>query len=135
MFVPPSQKVPKKSLTRFGNQPWGRALFDTIAREVDSVFGRQIDLFTKAASSKLGEIGSAINRVEGKIAATVAHYEKAAAEAHLRTAEALDAERKEKKIICQWLNGLTLRVCFRLRHLRRSLPSSMFNRVSGIIFA
>jgi hypothetical protein len=46
-----------------------------------------------------------VDRVEAKVAATVAHFELVCAEAELRASEAIDGERLEKKVLCQWLNG------------------------------
>jgi hypothetical protein len=43
-FVSPSKKVnPKKNFKKlYGNLPWGKGLFDSLLREVDLAFGRQV---------------------------------------------------------------------------------------------
>jgi|AntAceMinimDraft_5_1070358.scaffolds.fasta_scaffold204804_1 hypothetical protein len=45
-FVPPSKQVnTKKNFKKlFGDLPWGKSLFDTLLREVDMAFGRQVRL-------------------------------------------------------------------------------------------
>ncbi len=46
-----------------------------------------------------------MNRVEEKLASLLAHHERAVADSAANGKRAIDEERKEKKILCQWLNG------------------------------
>jgi len=61
-FVPPSRTVnAKKNLRKtYGDLPWGKTLFDSLLREVDTSFGRQCDLFEKSASLKLETMAASV---------------------------------------------------------------------------
>jgi len=103
-FIPPSKKK-NKSLMRFAKISYGPKLFDMLTREVDLLLGRQIDQFEKNINSRLEQMAISIDKVESNIAAVLAHHEVIAAESEVRALEAVDKERVEKKVLCQWLNG------------------------------
>ena len=113
-FVNPSAKVVKKSLTRFADQPYGKELFETLKTEFDQEVGRTFDKFEKSANRKITVIGQQVNKLESNMAKLVGHHEMVAAEANMHAIEAVDDERREKKILCQWLNGFMVSASHRL---------------------
>jgi hypothetical protein len=104
-FVPPSKNALKKTLARYGKEPWGKGLFESLQREIDLVMTRQQELFEKEVAAKFEQLALGLTRVEGKVASTVSHHEYVALESDMRANEAIDEERAEKKVLCQWLNG------------------------------
>ena len=104
-FENPSVKVVKRSLTRFADQPYGPTLFETLKNEFDLEVGRTLDKFEKSATRKMEDIGKRAVSLESNLAKLVGHHEMVAAEANMHAVEAVDEERREKKILCQWLNG------------------------------
>ena len=96
-FVAPSNM---KDFSRFAKEhSIGKKLFEILEKEVMMVFERQVELFEKDVKARLDDIGGSVTRVEGELASVVAHHEMVAAGSHARALEAIDVERREKKVL------------------------------------
>mmetsp|Transcript_20834 Transcript_20834/g.48340 ORF Transcript_20834/g.48340 Transcript_20834/m.48340 type:complete len:608 (+) Transcript_20834:282-2105(+) len=108
--MPPKKKKEKGSkaigrrLAKFSHLQ-GKKLLDVCSREFDMVVQQQVEDFHEACEERLDVASGKLDGLEGHMASIVAHQEMRVAEAHQQQVEAVDSERQEKKILCQWLNG------------------------------